>query len=96
MKPTVNIKIHYRGINYSKINELSGGEIDRISLVITLALNKMSSIPVILLDEVLSSLDMNAKESCLSIVKSYSNMKTILTIDHEGVEGYYDAITTIE
>lgn len=96
IKPTVNIKINYRGIEYSKVSELSGGEIDRISLALTIALNRISHCPIMLLDEVLSSLDMNAKESCLGIIKQYSSQKIVNCIDHEGVDGLYTDIVNFE
>lgn len=93
IKPGLNIYIKHRGTEYDNINQLSGGEADRISLGLILALNKVSNSPVILLDECISSLDGSLKESCISAMKQLRN-KTIICVDHEAVEGYYD--TTIK
>lgn len=88
-KPGLNIVIKHKGTEYDNINQLSGGEGDRISLALVLALNQVSSSPVIMLDECISSLDGSLKESCIETMKNLSG-KTIICVDHEGVEGYYD------
>jgi len=89
VKPGLNISIKYKGVEYDNINQLSGGEGDRISLALVLALNQVSNSPVILLDECISSLDGSLKESCIMAMKTFQG-KTVVCVDHEGVEGYYD------
>ena len=63
VKPCININISYRGGEYNSLAEMSGGEADRVSLAITLALCRLSSSPILLLDESLSSLNQDLKES---------------------------------
>lgn len=98
VKPGLNISIKYKGVEYDNINQLSGGEGDRISLALVLALNSVSNSPIILLDECISSLDGAVKESCVdtmnTLIKSLG--KTIICVDHEGVEGFYDKTITID
>lgn len=89
IKPGLNLSIKYKGTDFDNISQLSGGEGDRISLALVLALNQVSNSPVILLDECVSSLDGSIKESCVSAMKQLEN-KTIICVDHEGVEGFYD------
>jgi DNA repair exonuclease SbcCD ATPase subunit len=91
VKPCVNLKIHYRGGEYDNIGELSGGEGDRVSLALTLALSQVSGSPIMLLDETMTSLDANIRERCLETLKEHTN-KTVLCIDHESIEGYYDEV----
>lgn len=88
-KPGLNIIIKHKGTEYDNINQLSGGEGDRISLALVLALNQVSNSPIIMLDECVSSLDGALKESCIKAMKDMTG-KTIICVDHEGVEGYYD------
>lgn len=96
VKPTVNINISYRGGEYDNIFQLSGGEGDRISLAITLALARISGCPLLLLDECMASLDANLKEACLKAIKrNLGSEKTVLTINHEGTEGTYDYVVPI-
>ena len=96
VKPTVNITITYRGGEYDNISQLSGGEGDRISLAITLALARINSCPLLLLDECMASLDANLKESCLKTLRrNLGNHKTVISINHEGTEGTYDAVVTL-
>ncbi len=89
VKPGLNIVIKYGSVEYDNINLLSGGEGDRISLGLVLALNQVSNSPVVLLDECISSLDGVMKETCITAMKEMSG-KTIICVDHEAVEGYYD------
>lgn len=96
IKPGLNLEISYRGMKYENINSLSGGEGDRISLALLLALNSVSNSPIILLDECVSSLDGNLKENCIEAIKSIPN-KTVICIDHDdSLEGFYDSIIDIK
>jgi exonuclease SbcC len=88
VKPGLNIVIKYKGVEYDNINQLSGGEGDRLSLALVLSLNQVSNSPVVLLDEVISSLDGPVKEACVQAMKTLN--KTTICVDHEGVEGHYD------
>lgn len=94
VKPGVNICIKYRGVEYDNINDISGGEGDRVSLAVLLALNSVSNSPIILLDECISSLDASIKEACIEVLKTFEG-KTIICVDHEGTEGFYDKTVTI-
>jgi len=91
VKPGLNLEIIYKGVKYDNINFLSGGEGDRLSLALLLALNSVSNSPIIMLDECVSSLDANLKESCIEAIKKIPD-KTIICVDHEGVEGFYDKV----
>lgn len=90
-KIDVNISIQYKGMKYDKVSQMSGGEGDRVSLAIIIALNKVSPSRLLLIDEALSSLDPEFK--CKAITSLKQNMpsnKLVLCIDHSSVEGYYD------
>ncbi len=91
IKPGLNLEINYKGVKYENINFLSGGEGDRLSLALLLALNSVSNSPIIMLDECVSSLDPNLKERCIEAIKNIPD-KTIICVDHEGVEGFYDSV----
>lgn len=89
VKPVVNLTILYRGGEYDNINQLSGGEADRVSLILTLALSRLCSFPLLLFDESLASLDGNLKEAAVRAIRS-ATRKSVVCINHEGVEGLYD------
>lgn len=94
IKPQVNIKIMYRGGEYDNINQLSGGEGDRISLAMTVALSKINNSPFLMLDESLSSLDAELKDKCLNSLRSLleDTEKTVICINHDSMTGSYDQI----
>jgi DNA repair exonuclease SbcCD ATPase subunit len=95
IKPGLNLEICYKGFKYDNINSLSGGEGDRISLGLLLALNSVSNSLIILLDECVSSLDGDLKENCITAIKSIPN-KTVICVDHDdALEGFYDSIIDI-
>lgn len=95
IKPGVNLEIRYKGGVYDNPNDVSGGEQDRLSLLIMLAMNRMSGSPVIMLDETFSSLDESIKEHCLRALRSAAPDKLVLCVDHGGVEGHYDQVIQI-
>lgn len=95
IKPMVNFGISYQGGNFDNINQLSGGEGDRASLALTLALSRLSSCPILMLDESLASLDMNMKEAAIKAIREHTN-NTVLLIQHDGIEGIFDHVIDID
>lgn len=94
-KPKVNFTISYKGCVYEDISEISGGEVARASLALTLALKRLSSCPFLLLDESMASLHVDIKDSVLKSLRENTN-DTVLVIMHEGVEGVFDHIIDID
>jgi DNA repair exonuclease SbcCD ATPase subunit len=70
IKPTINLKIQYKGLEYDQVNHMSGGEADRVSLCFSVALNKISNGRICLLDECLSSLDPEIKKAAIFTLKN--------------------------
>lgn len=96
VKPMINLLIKYGSGEYDNINQLSGGEGDRISLAVTLALSLLNSCPLLLLDESMASLDADLKELSLKAIREIARNKTVIIINHEGTEGHYDQVLQIE
>ncbi len=95
MRPCVNFNIVYQGGEFDNINQLSGGEGDRISLALTLALALMSKSPIILLDECFAALNNELKCRGIRTISKLAKCKTVLVICHESVEGFFDAVVQI-
>lgn len=91
----VHFSIRYRGGTFDHISQLSMGEGDRVSLALTLALNRLSSCPFLLLDETLRSLDLDRKESVVQAIRENYGA-TVLLIMHDGVEGMFDHVINLE
>jgi len=97
IKPSIVYKLLYRGYEMDHVDQLSGGEGDRVSLAITCALFQFSKFPFLLLDEFASSLDLNTKEVAIKSLKTFlgiggGDSKSVLCISHDTVEGIYDYI----
>ena len=92
-KNAVNIRINYKGYIFENINELSYGEQIRISLCLTLAINKLnSSNKLILLDEIFSSLNSSIHENIIDLLKTHFSNKCIINICHNIVDGFHDDV----
>ena len=94
IKPGVNISIKYKGSEYDAVNQMSGGEGDRVSLALIMALNSVSISPFLLLDECMTSFDISLREECIRVLKMNSDKITIC-IDHGDIEGFYDRVVPI-
>ena len=94
-KPEANFSISYKGGTFNDITHLSGGEGDRASLALTLALNRLSGCPILMLDESLASLDINMKDAAIRTIRENTN-NTVLIIMHDGIEGIFDESINID
>lgn len=95
-KQEVNLKIYKGDSEYDNFHFMSGGEKDRISLALILALNRMSDIPFLLLDECMSSLNVELRKRCIDSINQIMPNKYILCINHEDIQGYYDNVVYLE
>lgn len=94
-KPSVNFSISYQGGTFDAVKLMSGGESDRASLALTIALNRMSSWPLLILDESLASLDINMKDYALRAIRE-NTTHGVCIIMHEGIEGLFDHVINID
>jgi len=92
IKAQIDMHIFINGQKYDNWHLLSGGEKDRISLAITIALAYIKNVKFLLLDECMASLDGLNREKCLRVFKKYVSNKIVINICHETIEGYYDYI----
>jgi DNA repair exonuclease SbcCD ATPase subunit len=96
IKLKMNLSILYKGSVYDSIDQLSGGESDRISLAFILAINEMMNSPILMLDECLASLDGETNTDIFELLRDIANNKLILVVSHEATRGIFDNIITIE
>jgi ABC-type Mn2+/Zn2+ transport system ATPase subunit len=88
---TCSMSIFYRNAVYASHSQLSGGEADRVSLSMMLALGSLLGSNIIMLDETLNTLDRNAKIQIVELLKQVvGDTKMCFVVSHEGVEGVYD------
>lgn len=92
LKSQFNLLIHLKDNIYDNISFLSGGEKDRISISLTIAVSMLSSNPFILLDECMSSLDEEMRHKVINLIKKYVPHKKVINICHDSVIGFYDNV----
>lgn len=92
IKPQFNMKVILKGHEYDNLNFLSGGEKDRMSLALMVTLAKLGKGEIVMLDETMSSLDEDMRHQMLELIKKHLPDKTVLTVCHSTIQGYYDSI----
>jgi DNA repair exonuclease SbcCD ATPase subunit len=98
LKPQVNFTIYYNNNIYDNIMGLSGGEKDRISLALTVALACVNPSPVLFLDECLSTVGNDLRECAIEALKKYiiaQTGKTCILVQHSMIEGHCDSVIEI-
>lgn len=84
------------------LSGVSGGEGDRVSFAMTLALADLPAFygsPVILLDETMGSLNQEMREQCISAIKEFAHRrphKTIVAVDHLTLSGLFDEVKMVD
>lgn len=92
----VNCVAYYKGAVYNRISSTSGGEKNRLNLGMILALNMVTSSPIIILDECTNFLNNRLREKCMAAVKALvRGRKTVLTVCHEDNDASYDQNVSI-
>lgn len=95
IKYKVGLQINHQGYDYEQLSMLSGGEAERVSFALTLAMNIISNQPVLLLDEIGTSLDQDSRQVLLSQVRQFASEKVVLCVSHDDPLGDFDTVIPI-
>ena len=90
--------IYHNGNIYDNITPLSGGERDRVSLAMTIALSIIHTSPIVLLDECMSALNSDLREDCIDSMRRFlieQGQKTVINVEHAGIDGLYDCVIEV-
>ena len=96
IKPIVNLKYHIKGMSDTSPKILSGGQLDRVSMALVLALSQMSAVPFLLFDESVGSLNADLREAMRTAIRSHANDKLVIVANHNDTEADYDDIIDLE
>jgi len=89
-KNMVNLDVYFDAQKHEK--RMCGGEIDRISIALLLALNNCSHSPFIIMDEVLATVSSEIAGKCIKQIKKYAHDKYVICIEHNTISGRYDRV----
>jgi len=90
LRPTITVKVEYKGTVYDNIDELSGGERQQCDLSFLFAVNDMLGSNMLLLDECLNNLNTEINTNTLTFLRELSENKQVLVVSHEAVTGLFD------
>ena len=88
-------QIQYKGYDYDSIRDLSGGEFDRCVLASVCGLNAFLNSPILILDEALSSLDMETNTRLMQCLKKIAENKLVIVCAHNTIEGIFTNVKTL-
>ncbi len=91
IKPQININVGYKGLS-SDLSSLSGGEYDRVTLSIVLALNTIFGSNILMLDESIASLDGDLANDILEVLKEILKNKLVIVVAHQINVGVFDSV----
>ena len=94
-KPEITILIDHKGF-ITSIDELSGGETDRLTLSLFLAFNHLSNSNILFLDESLPSLQNSLSSKIIECLReTIADKKLIVMINHNTEEGLFDHVINV-
>jgi DNA repair exonuclease SbcCD ATPase subunit len=94
-KTKLSIEIEYKGSKYDTLDQLSGGELQRVNLAFMLATNEVLNSKFLFLDECLNNLHSDLNKEIIEILKERSENKLIIVVSHESINGVFDEIIDI-
>lgn len=79
------------------LNILSGGEYDRVVLAIVLAFAEFFKLPLLLLDEIINSLDIITTQKVINHIQQYyPNNQSIIYVGHQTIRGIFDSVVCLD
>lgn len=91
----VGLQVNHQGYDYDQLSMLSGGEAERVSFALTLAMSIISNQPILMLDEIGTSLDLEHRQLLLSQVRRFAGNKLVLCVSHDDPLGDFDDVIPV-
>jgi DNA repair exonuclease SbcCD ATPase subunit len=94
-KIALNFEVNYKGMVDCDISCLSGGERDRINLAFTLALSEIVDSRILMIDEAISSLDIESSNRVVETLRERYKGRLVLLISHQIGTGGFDHVLNL-
>ena len=91
----IGVEIIHNGIQYKNLDEFSGGAENRAILAFQLAISDLTSSPILLLDEPLTGVHEELRDSIYQTIKNTVSNKLVIVIEHNAKENLFDTIVEI-
>ena len=88
-KLQINFQIDYKGMSVGNMGGFSDGEEGRLSIALLMAFSRMNNNPLMIIDEVLSSVDDDSRLKCLEIIDKWTPGKFVIHICHSIADGHH-------
>jgi ABC-type lipoprotein export system ATPase subunit len=94
-KTKLSIETVYRGSKYDSLDQVSGGELQRVNLAFMLATNEVVNSKFLFLDECLNNLDFDVNKEIIDLLKEKSDDRLTIVVSHQGINGVFNEIINI-
>lgn len=91
----LELHVDYKGGSFTDMTIMSGGERDRINILLAATFHKLFDAPLLILDESLSNIDPPIKHKVLTMLHEHLKGKTIIMTCHETDGCYYDSVVNL-
>jgi len=88
----MGVEIYHKGHKVKRIKPFSGGEKSRSCLSFQLGLSEMYQSPILIVDEGFTGVDEDTKTACFNVLRSVSQDKLILVVEHGAPESFFDEV----
>lgn len=94
-KPEVTIRLSKKGVEVGDIRSLSGGEREKIKMILYMCFNKLLKNKLVLVDESLSTLDSDSLDEMIDKIRNmYDGL--VVMVNHRHSEGRYDGMIDMD
>lgn len=94
-KLAIDIKTYHKGVEYTNISDMSGGEETLVSLALTLGMSNTGNSGFVILDEAMNSLSESKVDACIETISNYASEKCIINILHLCNSSAYDKVINL-
>lgn len=91
-KTQINFNVVFKGIPIDSTDEFSDGEEGRLSLALLIAFSRINKNPFVIIDEILSSVNLESQNDCLDIINKWTADKFVINICHNVAEGHHSNV----
>jgi DNA repair exonuclease SbcCD ATPase subunit len=91
-KVEYSLVLHYRGVVYSDLAALSDGETTRLALAVSIATAQMNAFPFFAVDESISTLEPELRQTVLGCIRTYLVDKAVVIILQDDMIGNFDQV----
>lgn len=90
----LSVQIVHKGIQYSSVDDLSGGESSRLQLAVQMAVASLFNSPILILDEAFAGTHPELRDDGIVALRQIADKQLVLVIEHGVSNALFDSVLT--